>query len=256
MIRVKATSIDSHLREALIREPMRAMVHSIFQHALNLRSMGEKLILLAGPFKLNGPDTILVPCSDFRSLSVRQGMDVLLTPEEIKINGSLLISLKEASLWKGDFLCCSKESLSDEPGWVLRKLLEKRRPAKDEAAVYLKIQALKGQELPTIFRTLIGMGPGLTPAGDDFLLGLLSALKFTGKSFIPELPGRTSFLSQSILRKALSGRFPEVVSSFFRALLHRDREGMKRAGQRILGIGASSGRFIVEGILWGLTCCS
>jgi hypothetical protein len=78
-------------------------------------------------------------------------------------------------------------------------------------------------------RHLIGLGPGLTPAGDDFLGGYLAGrfAQSPGEAVIPAsffsllLPyaGETGIVAQAFLRKALAGNFSEYIAELVRAVV-------------------------------------
>lgn len=70
-----------------------------------------------------------------------------------------------------------------------------------------------GAPRPSPVRSLVGLGPGLTPAGDDVLCGLLLGLRATGdeqaratlEREVTPLLGRTTALSATLLRHAAAG---------------------------------------------------
>ena len=80
-------------------------------------------------------------------------------------------------------------------------------------------------------RHLIGLGPGLTPAGDDFLGGYLAGrfaqspggsrdsgvLSFA--SLLLPYAGETGIVAQAFLRKALAGNFSEYIADLARAVV-------------------------------------
>lgn len=73
---------------------------------------------------------------------------------------------------------------------------------------------------------MIGLGPGLTPAGDDLLCGILAGLNLLGHPYASRLgagiqalaPGRTTELSLSLLRHASLGQVNDELGSVIRAL--------------------------------------
>jgi hypothetical protein len=65
--------------------------------------------------------------------------------------------------------------------------------------------------------SLVGLGPGLTPLGDDVLVGYLGACTLFGDgaerecvAFAELLAARTSSLSATLLRLAAQGHLPEA----------------------------------------------
>lgn len=79
---------------------------------------------------------------------------------------------------------------------------------------------LAGNELAAQAEALIGLGPGLTPSGDDYFGGMLVALRACGRApqgaalwrwLEPRLPGRTSAISAAHLAAAAEGEAHETV---------------------------------------------
>ncbi|MFD3475118.1 DUF2877 domain-containing protein [Streptomyces sp. NPDC058695] len=116
---------------------------------------------------------------------------------------------------------------------------------------------------------LLGLGPGLTPAGDDFLtaLALLSSLHGSGlrlfgralQDVLLEHPGRTTRLSVTTLDEALAGRVRASLLDVLHPLARPDRWGEVHVTQSIrtpvrhvLAIGHTSGTDILSGLVTGL----
>jgi hypothetical protein len=118
---------------------------------------------------------------------------------------------------------------------------------------------------------LVGLGPGLTPAGDDFLagaaIGSFSMGGTGGFGGLPEGAGsrhdggfpfsapdlsRTTWLSASILRDALEGRTWARGKSLIEAIGRGDGEAVLRRSGEILDFGHTSGRAWLAGFARGL----
>jgi hypothetical protein len=88
---------------------------------------------------------------------------------------------------------------------------------------------------------LVGLGPGLTPAGDDFLIGALAALDAIGQTNMHDAlgravvaaAGRTSPLSASLLRAAAAGHVGENLHVMVAALVAGDADAAVAAAGRI-----------------------
>ncbi len=116
---------------------------------------------------------------------------------------------------------------------------------------------------------LIGLGPGLTPASDDTLAGLvLVSLLYAENSGRAQLrsrkiaeavatqaAGRTTNLSEEYLRQAASARGNEPVVRLCAALLTSGRDSVERETRRVVSIGETSGTDTVLGILLGVRLC-
>lgn len=116
---------------------------------------------------------------------------------------------------------------------------------------------------------MVGLGAGLTPAGDDFLCGLLAALWCASgegsqeRGFAVELGETltarleaTTTVSATCLECAIAGCFPGVVSALAGAFAGRRpdhaRDGAIAALDDLCARGHSSGMDTATGFLWGL----
>lgn len=100
---------------------------------------------------------------------------------------------------------------------------------------------------------LIGLGGGLTPAGDDLLLGLLAARWLRGAPPLPlpPLDGTTTTLSAAFLREAARGHFAAPWHRLRTALATDDEAAVRGATLALLAQGATSGADALGGFLLG-----
>ncbi|MBX6343113.1 MAG: DUF2877 domain-containing protein, partial [Thermomicrobiaceae bacterium] len=113
---------------------------------------------------------------------------------------------------------------------------------------------------------LVGLGPGLTPSGDDFLIGVCGALALVGalapsvaedcraaaRVIAASAPGRTTLLSLTWLRQAAAGEFSAELGGLLAALVTAgDDAALERAAERLLAIGGTSGWDMAVGVLLG-----
>ncbi len=108
---------------------------------------------------------------------------------------------------------------------------------------------------------LIGLGPGLTPSGDDVIAGMLIALHATGwrddaealAGFVGSAPAeRTSSLSGAFLAAACSGLPSAAMHTAIAAMLAGDVDALPAAMDRLTGIGHTSGWDMLAGAVLGL----
>lgn len=114
---------------------------------------------------------------------------------------------------------------------------------------------------------LAGLGPGLTPAGDDFLVGLLAAFYALGPhcaqrqwpawqaytGVIAHTANRyTTQLSAAWLTHAGAGAFGEAWHHLLYALNANQPQAITACADRILATGATSGADALGGFLWAL----
>ena len=105
---------------------------------------------------------------------------------------------------------------------------------------------------------LAGLGGGLTPAGDDFIMGTLLGLKTIvfsettsriAEAILSIVIPRTSSLSAAWLEAAAKGETHETWRSFFEAMDEGSIEKMEAAAIKILDVGHSSGADAMAGFL-------
>ena len=119
--------------------------------------------------------------------------------------------------------------------------------------------------LEDAIRGLIGLGPGLTPSSDDMLAGLVllcllyaknrqnarRASQLIAQATSKEVRGRTTLLSEELLKQAVSGRGNEIVMRLCTTLLTGNPESVTRETKHVLQIGETSGTDTVLGIALG-----
>lgn len=112
---------------------------------------------------------------------------------------------------------------------------------------------------------LAGLGPGLSPSSDDMLAGFMSSLRWTvgslggSPAYIDEINeaiaastlGRTTLLSQQLLRHAAAGEVNETVEGLLEAILADKPSEVLGAADEVLAMGETSGVDTMVGILLG-----
>ncbi|MFQ5854989.1 MAG: DUF2877 domain-containing protein [Anaerolineae bacterium] len=112
--------------------------------------------------------------------------------------------------------------------------------------------------LTTAVRALLGFGEGLTPAGDDCLLGVLAARRMLGRpagaleDTIRRSVSRTTVLSAAFLRTACDGQFAGHWHRLRDALDGGDAAEIAGAVRHILAHGATSGADALVGWVVGV----
>jgi len=110
---------------------------------------------------------------------------------------------------------------------------------------------------------LAGLGPGLTPAGDDYLVGLMAGLRVwpgllengglspgeVCQIILEATESRTTLLSNAFLHTAKEGLFGENWHELLAELARGEAIEIQRAVKRILSSGATSGADALAGFL-------
>ena len=106
---------------------------------------------------------------------------------------------------------------------------------------------------------LIGLGPGLTPAGDDFLCGFMAAAICSDHAQTAAIRetmekgiSATNEISGSLLRCAARGYFHRDLRHAASAIAAGDESGAVQATRHLCMMGHSSGADMATGFLFGL----
>ncbi len=121
---------------------------------------------------------------------------------------------------------------------------------------------------------IAGLGPGLTPSGDDFLAGVMLGMRIMNHEsanqrideskerascFLPlascllsAAAPRTTRLSRAFLHAASQGLADEHWHMLLNALSTGNPVQLERAAQAVIAVGASSGLDMIAGFLWQL----
>lgn len=105
---------------------------------------------------------------------------------------------------------------------------------------------------------ILGLGIGLTPSSDDFVLGLLAVFHRYGnplgkrvEACVQRQLSGTTPVSAEMLRGGLEGRYPLYISRLLKEL-ERGEILPREVLEEFLDHGHSSGTDMLYGILWGL----
>jgi uncharacterized protein DUF2877 len=259
-----------------------ANVEAVFERCLYLRCDGD-FVCIGDPDIGNGPLTLIGDLRHLPRPKSLAGQIASISDERITIGSSIRFALSESALWRASDwpLCPSPDRLIDLCGALASRAAIRasheglaRCVIGAEATVGLarlarpRIKFFEGWVSEVLdgrpgsagtsrkaVQGLIGLGPGLTPSGDDFLLGALAVLAAIGESaahaamaraILDALPGLTTSLSGCFLRAAAAGHVGEnlhrVVSSI---MTDRLDAAVAAAGK----IGHSSGWDMMAGIL-------
>ena len=248
---MKRTWIGSSLITSRVRRWLHsgrpARILHLFDGVCNLVDDRGDVISLTAPAVGPGPFTMVVEGDFRRNLScidLQQPVIINEANHSLSI-GSLIISTDGASIWNA---APDWSRLRHEAGtnWLASTPL----PAAIETQLELLLQAVGGEDMAavaTAVGALAGLGSGLTPAGDDVLLGVLFALWIWSPHrawidlIVETAVPRTTTLSAAFLRAAAAG---EATVHW-----HDLVNGHHNAAANILAIGHSSGADAWTGFL-------
>jgi len=309
-----ATSIDGFLAYWCGLNDVRGQIHSVFQHALNIKTSGGQLVSILSGADRAGPNTVVarLPSGmDFISMGLRAGMPARLRGNRVQLGaGDVQLRTGSAQKWwprladgleqvdrhrletnlaavnekvsalpPGRGLGCLLTDAADmaagrwdrvadghRHGGDSDKLIKKALPAiKKLMQGYLRKD---GPALQQGVKGLIGLGSGLTPSGDDLLLGFIGALGAVSKRMNgPEMESileairdhlyenrqGTTFISANLLAFACAGRVADPILNVIRSLLFEETAAVMERLEVLLQQGDSSGSEVLLGILLALS---
>ena len=276
-----------------------ARVQAVFGHACNLTTPDGWMVALVLPQVGNGPLNVVVGGLSDGFQPVEPGMPAVLKRSHIRVGG-LDVTLENARVWEpcpdwrelrghedafshrlrlvrtlakqhapeGSFLLLVSEragkptsspqseladSTPDVVQAVALKILAMLRVGWEGDAVLLQMAA--GQ--------LAGLGNGLTPAGDDFLLGTmlwawlaLSMPRSLCRTLAEAAAPRTTNLSAALLHAAARGECSAAWHLLLAALCQGTDVELAKAVRAVLAHGATSGADALAGFLWAGLCAA
>lgn len=270
---IRGKEIHESFRRRLEEGVMTGEVHSVFQRVINIRDDRGRMYSFLGASLDHGPDAIILDIEELDSLGISAGDRVSGSIEGLRM-GKHRIEVWEAKPYTLNL----PEYRTDAATLRLRMAYAKTRLgsiASDRSTPFLAMmesmleerrlhlkEALRSgdvKESARLGRKLLGLGQGLTPSGDDILLGLfcvilmgdspLEGLKDFPQALLVDAESLTNDLSLWGLIRASKGQVREKVSDFVRDLA--EGKEITDSLESILDIGHSSGKDITTGILTG-----
>ena len=261
-------------------------VHSVFRQACNIRLDDGRLLALLAPHLGNVPHGVRldVPAAFDFARHVAVGQRVGCRADVLRAaGGGLSIDLGTAQPWRGELPAAGVDLTNPKVVLAWRAAscaLQHRRPrtdrsdfvslarAVDRAGVRLARAArvLQPEEAARALDGLIGRGPGLTPSGDDLIVGFLAGLWSTPgddparRGFLDALcaavaaaAAATGDISRVYLTHATQGRFAQPLTTLARRIAEGGDLGLVEfATTAALRVGHTSGADGVLGLLLGL----
>ena len=271
---IDAQSISNIILPLCQREELALTILSRHEHAWNFQTSAGEIIALVTSYHGNGPfhivlRTALPPLAQSAQNTVAQVQQGTLCV------GSLYVNLKAAATWSatlpalaqppttvGTLLHTVQRQFAPSPLFTGTAAIV-QRAQQGMATLQRGLTAGDSDMVQTGVIHLAGLGPGLTPAGDDFLVGVLAALHAWPVQHVQPLirqhslaiaataTKRTTQLSGAWLRYAGEGYFGEAWHHLIMAL-NTDTAAIAAAAARILSTGATSGADAMSGFLWGV----
>ena len=282
LLHIRAQSISQTVMQWLRRGPAQARVLASFEHAYDLLTDEGEVIALVSPSVGNGPLNVVLESSIPPFADLERDEPVNLMEHTITV-GSFTVDLRSAAVWDPrpdwDSLRANQDrALFRLP--VLRDLCVRLGPPDSLVPIIAPPAPTVGDDNPVIStlretigllaqgwmhshrslreagRRLTGLGIGLTPSGDDFLVGMMhwAWLGYPEPGhfckIITETNSQTTSLSSALLRAASLGECSEAWHDLLTALFGVSESGIEAAVRAILAHGATSGADALTGFVW------
>lgn len=241
-------------------------VMQVFEGAVNV--LGDGPLWILGPLK--GPQPLGISLNFLPEL--RKGDQVLKDGYILKLGKKYELDLEGAEIWSTSSMSLNniiEETYNKVTQWAKRYSVQ---PAYIDALtsgnVYIhnldehvinRLRAVlisaKGGAGFEEAKELIGLGTGLTPSGDDALVGMLASLKGSDHFYmlgekIKSSLKKTNWVSQGYLQCAISGEFGWEASRVIRACAGTD--DLEDSIKLVSMVGHNSGSFFMLGFIAGL----
>ncbi|MCI0709254.1 MAG: DUF2877 domain-containing protein [Chloroflexi bacterium] len=255
-----AIAISRPLRARLSQHPFSGHVLGVFRNVCNLVDDTGRVIILTSPNVGNGPFSLVVDSDVLQLLELNQ--PVWANSQCLRI-GNRLIDLNQIEVWESQLLHLPLCHPLPEPiASLFRPLVNwphlkytKHEPISTQLiqlSQALQSALRMGNRSCTVAPALVGLGRGLTPAGDDYLLGVMAALWLTEHhTLLAELvqvdSSKTTFLSFAFLAAASQGHFIEPWHQLAAAISSAHSTGVAQVLNRISRLGGSSGHDSLTG---------
>ncbi len=279
--------MSSLLSVALERGGRSGRVHSVFPRTVNILARGPLWLCLHAPGVPMHPHAVVLERAHAGRgcalLGARAGERVDIAAGEIVLGGGRArVGVGRAAVWSAaperprgsrgarpaglvdtmleplgeegvasPFLGCGRDAAGVE-GALARRC---RVVREDLAAAWRRGDAARVRRA---VRSAVGLGLGLTPSGDDFVVGFLGAVHVLARA--DGIRGRvlrclrmersmTTLPSYFMLRAAMAGLFPEPLTGVLHALSHGDPGRIRASAARLAALGATSGQDMLAGVI-------
>jgi len=268
------------VKELLLQGRFTAQVVGVFEHACNLVTPDGEVVALVVPDIGNGPFNIVMDDQPAFFAEIETNTPVIFARGQLQL-GRLQVGLRGAAVWEPQpdwntlrtrqttivsglpFLrtACHRNA----PDNTFLNLLKSPRPDDDAALAIARSAggALRSgwagnqDRLRAVAITLAGLGNGLTPAGDDFLAGVMlwawlthpDPVRFCHTLLDVAAP-RTTTLSAAFLQAAAQGECSQSWHILLTTLSTGTATEIEEAVQQVLTHGATSGADTLAGFLY------
>lgn len=252
--------------------PASGAVAAVFARSCYL-DLEQRIVALVHPDLGRGPLNVVTPPVGLGLAGLAVGTAVRVEPPEIMIAPDVRIDLSEAQIWNARLPSLSAASLHRRgierikdvlagapPESLARPAARPARALEGMDALYAGLRSGDPATVAAAASRLAGLGPGLTPSGDDLLVGALIAAALVhprraaavGGEVLKAAGGRTTRISLAYLEAASRGEASEAWHGLARALDGGSDDAIAEAATRAMATGETSGADMLTGFLLAL----
>lgn len=251
-------------------------VHSVFDRVVNLERSGE-LMAVAARSVPNAPRTIVIDTARLTGFGIRAGQPVHHRAGRMQV-GCLTVDCHAGRRWEPRL---PRRGAIDDSRTIIRDAvvrqgisggalagaagvggLAEAMSAKVRDALTTVVRSSSGSDadIRRALRRLVGVGVGLTPSGDDVLVGAFVTGRWLGgragrlaeAATVLNFTPLTTALSASALSAAREGRGPEPLHDLLLAIAGGCEAEIAHATVSLTSIGHTSGTDLAMGVLAAL----
>lgn len=277
---IKAAYHDERLTDTLQNEST-WRVHSLFNKSLNIQSADqEKLMLIAGTASPRLPKALYLPDDMLGKLvgAVQTGQTVSISDGRLIFDGCTIVAdgtpqyqshyATEQGLHQGSlrhyFASMAKIEKLNGFDFMMADLTRDSFLANTpEGNHILRLYSGDAAKRSEAISYFIGRGKGLTPSGDDLLVGALAADQLLGmlpgdtegriRKCLAQDPKPTTTVSAHYLACALDGLYNEPIHRLLQVLRQESEEkAIAECIKQIMAIGHTSGMDMLTGLTGAL----
>jgi hypothetical protein len=261
MIIVQGNSFESLLKK-LPTELTKIKAVGIFSLGMYLENEKGELIMLHDnkygfiPFGIG----IIDYGNSLINIKIDSNDDISISNKKLVIKNKLEVLLKPVSLRNkqsnmrlsnNQFLLQAISKLAKTEKGVMKNIINQSLKETQWSKRICKVLQFNDFESPEVLSELVGLGPGLTPSGDDFLIGYIYqkivAKKDISKikQLVEQLLNRTTAVSKAFITATMNG---ESFSLFDEVCYAKDEDSLNKAIEQLLEVGNNSGADILCGM--------
>ena len=269
MASVNTLSFAPAANDWLVKSSHPRILH-VFDSACNLINERGNILSIVTPQIGNGPFSLVI--ADDICFSDHLQLDSIVSNSSTQLTlGNLQILTAGAKIWSPcpdwELLHSKRDQLlTHEVELLITTYLE--QSGFNHRDLSINQSLVSNLSLPLVIADissarklasqLAGLGPGLTPSGDDFLMGAIYAVWIIHPPEVARVLARelsktaaplTTSLSAAWLRSAGHGEAGNLWHRFFDALVSSDATQIRDAIKQILAVGATSGADAMAGFL-------